>query len=241
MASDAEAVVDDVVKTVDKAADAADADVDPVKAAMQREAERRNAQLSGLPYTWVVIDSPQEERDGTFTTYEGELVLYDMNKFAINNLWIMIAGCMVFLMHLGFATQESGMTRAKNTVNILFKNSMIVCLGILMYFFIGFRIMYPLEGDWIIDGVFGLGFGLGMALYFASMGAGRMAWPATAGMSRIVIAVGGGALLAGPLGLGLDGQFIAVALGITAYGAIVAAAVRPGVWSASSIVAIPVR
>jgi len=85
------------------------------------------------------------------------------------------------------------------------------------------------------------GFGLGMALYFASMGAGRMAWPAAAGMSRIVIAVGGGALLSEPLGLGLDGQFFAVALGITAYGAVVAAAVRPGVWSARSIVATPVR
>jgi putative MATE family efflux protein len=75
-------------------------------------------------------------------------------------------------------------------------------------------------------------FGLGMALYFASMGAGRMLWPAMAGGSRIVLAVGGGALLAGPLGMGLDGQFLAVALGITAYGAVVAGAVRPGVWRA---------
>ncbi len=85
------------------------------------------------------------------------------------------------------------------------------------------------------------GFGLGMALYFASMGAGRMAWPAAAGLSRIAIAVGGGALLSGPLGLGLDGQFLAVALGITAYGAVVAAAVRPGIWSARPVAAVPVR
>ncbi len=74
------------------------------------------------------------------------------------------------------------------------------------------------------------GFGLGMALYFASMGAGKMAFPAVAALSRITIAVGGGALLAGPLGMGLDGQFLAVALGITAYGAVVACGVRPGVW-----------
>jgi len=73
-------------------------------------------------------------------------------------------------------------------------------------------------------------FGLGMALYFASLGAARMTWPAVAGLSRIVIAVGGGALLAGPLGMGLDGQFLAVALGIAAYGAVVASGVRPGVW-----------
>jgi Na+-driven multidrug efflux pump len=75
-------------------------------------------------------------------------------------------------------------------------------------------------------------FGLGMCLYFASMGAGRMVWPATAGLTRIAVAVGGGALLAGPLGMGLDGQFLAVALGITAFGGLIAGSVRPGVWSA---------
>lgn len=74
------------------------------------------------------------------------------------------------------------------------------------------------------------GFGLGMALYFAAMGAGRMAWPVAAGLSRIALAVGGGWVLSDLLGFGLTGQFVAVALGITAYGAVCAAAVRPGVW-----------
>ncbi|MXP63423.1 multidrug transporter MatE [Roseomonas sp. M0104] len=74
------------------------------------------------------------------------------------------------------------------------------------------------------------GFGLGMALYFAAMGAGRMRGPVLAALARIGLAVGGGWLLANPLGLGLDGHFIGVALGITAYGLITAASVRPGVW-----------
>jgi Na+-driven multidrug efflux pump len=74
------------------------------------------------------------------------------------------------------------------------------------------------------------GFGIGMALYFAAMGAGRMAWPVAAALSRIGLAVGGGWVLSDLLGFGLTGQFVAVALGITAYGAICAAAVRPGVW-----------
>jgi Na+-driven multidrug efflux pump len=73
-------------------------------------------------------------------------------------------------------------------------------------------------------------FGLGMALYFAAMGAGRMLGPVAAGLSRIALAVGGGWLLGTALGFGLDGQFLAVALGIAAFGAINAAAVRPGVW-----------
>ncbi|HYF07646.1 MAG TPA: MATE family efflux transporter [Acetobacteraceae bacterium] len=73
-------------------------------------------------------------------------------------------------------------------------------------------------------------FGVGMALYFAAMGAGRMAWPVMAGLSRVVLAVGGGWVFSEWLGFGLTGQFVAVALGITAYGVGCAAAVRPGVW-----------
>lgn len=63
--------------------------------------------------------------------------------FTISNLWIMLAGMLVFIMHLGFATLESGLTRSKNTVNILFKNSMIVCIGIITYGICGFNLMYP--------------------------------------------------------------------------------------------------
>lgn len=74
------------------------------------------------------------------------------------------------------------------------------------------------------------GFGVGMAFYFAAMGAGRMRAPIFAGLLRLALAVGGGWLLADGLGWGLQGQFVAVALGITAYGLLTAAAVRPGVW-----------
>ncbi len=65
------------------------------------------------------------------------------DAFIANNLWIMIAGMLVFIMHLGFATLESGLTRSKNTVNILFKNTAIVCLGLITYAVVGFNLMYP--------------------------------------------------------------------------------------------------
>ena len=74
------------------------------------------------------------------------------------------------------------------------------------------------------------GFGLGMALYFASMGAGRMRGPVLAALCRIAFAVGGGWLLAEVAGMGMDGQFLGVALGITAYGLVTAVSVRPRVW-----------
>ena len=67
--------------------------------------------------------------------------------FSTNNLWIMIAGMLVFIMHLGFATVETGLTRAKNTVNILFKNTFIVCIGVLTYALVGFNLMYPGFGE----------------------------------------------------------------------------------------------
>ena len=65
--------------------------------------------------------------------------------FTVNNIWILVSAFLVFIMHLGFAALESGLTQAKNTVNILFKNVSIVAIGILTYALCGFNIMYPGE------------------------------------------------------------------------------------------------
>ncbi len=78
--------------------------------------------------------------------------------FVANNVWMMLAAALVFIMHLGFSMVETGLTRAKNTVNILFKNVFIICAGILTYYIMGFNLMYP--GDF--NGFVGFaGFGLG--------------------------------------------------------------------------------
>src|SRR5690606_20943216 len=53
--------------------------------------------------------------------------------FTANNLWMMICAALVFFMNLGFACVETGLTRSKNTVNILFKNAIIPCIGLLTY------------------------------------------------------------------------------------------------------------
>ncbi len=63
--------------------------------------------------------------------------------FTISNLWILIAAALVFIMHLGFATLESGLCQSKNTVNILYKNVFIICMGVLTYALWGFNAMYP--------------------------------------------------------------------------------------------------
>jgi Amt family ammonium transporter len=80
-------------------------------------------------------------------------------QFTANNVWMMLCAGLVFIMHLGFATLESGLTRAKNTANVLFKNTFIISAGILTYALMGFNLMYP--GDFSLGGFFGFaGFGI---------------------------------------------------------------------------------
>ncbi len=81
-------------------------------------------------------------------------------QFTANNVWMMFAAGLVFIMHLGFATLESGLTRAKNTTNILFKNTFIISIGILTYALMGFNLMYPGEFQWIPGWLGFGGFGL---------------------------------------------------------------------------------
>lgn len=56
---------------------------------------------------------------------------------------MMISTALVFFMHLGFSFLEIGLTRQKNTINILFKNFFIISIGLVLYAFIGFNLMYP--------------------------------------------------------------------------------------------------
>ena len=72
-------------------------------------------------------------------------------------------------------------------------------------------------------------FGLGLSLYFASQGAGRLLWPLSAGLVRLVIAVGGG-WIAFSLTGALDSIFAALSAALVTYGVMLSAAVASGVW-----------
>lgn len=102
---------------------------------------------------------------GARAAYAGEGAESDVGAqalFTANNLWMMVSTFLVFVMHLGFATVETGLTRAKNSTNILFKNTAIVAIGLLSYTLIGFNLMYPGETGWIIGKFFGCsGLGIG--------------------------------------------------------------------------------
>jgi Amt family ammonium transporter len=64
-------------------------------------------------------------------------------ELTISNVWMMLCIALVFIMHLGFACVESGFTQSKNTVNILFKNTLTPAIGLISYTVLGFNLMYP--------------------------------------------------------------------------------------------------
>jgi putative MATE family efflux protein len=74
-------------------------------------------------------------------------------------------------------------------------------------------------------------FGLGLVLYFASQGAGRLLWPVAAQFFRLVVAVGGSSL-ALRLGGGLDSVFLAIGIALLVFGGTVALSIAAGSWSA---------
>jgi Na+-driven multidrug efflux pump len=73
-------------------------------------------------------------------------------------------------------------------------------------------------------------FGAGLALYFASQGAGRLTWPVTASVVRLAVAVGGGWLGGRVLGGGLTAVFAAMAVSLVLLGGINMAALAGGAW-----------
>ena len=112
--------------------------------------------------------------------YSGAEYAPAFDFFTVSMLWTCIAAAMVFIMHLGFATLEVGLTQSKNTVNILFKNSFIVAIGIVTYALIGFNTHYPGDfngwfsigspiGDLNAEGGSGWGYG-GLALAMTGYG-----------------------------------------------------------------------
>lgn len=63
-------------------------------------------------------------------------------EIAINTVWVLVAGFLVFFMQPGFAMLEAGFTRAKNTANILMKNFMDFCMASIGFWMVGYAVMF---------------------------------------------------------------------------------------------------
>ena len=103
---------------------------------------------------------------GSFLLAEDSLTV-DINAYAIDNFFLFIAAVLVLFMQAGFAMLEAGLNSSKNTVNILFKNIMDLSAGALLYYIIGYGLMYPGDGNgWIAFA------GMGVSAVGDSPGAG---------------------------------------------------------------------
>jgi len=72
-------------------------------------------------------------------------------KTEVDTVWVITAAALVFFMQAGFALLESGMSRSKNAVNVVMKNYMDVCIGSIIFWMIGYGLMF---GD-NVTGFFG--------------------------------------------------------------------------------------
>lgn len=90
---------------------------------------------------------------------------------AVDNVWVMVAAILVFMMQAGFALVEAGFTRAKNAGNIIMKNFMDFSVGSLVYWAVGFGLAYGAStlGGWVAYG------GMGDA-FFVSDSALSVSW-----------------------------------------------------------------
>ncbi len=115
----------------------------------------------------------------------------------LTNLWLLIASLLVFIMHLGFATLETGLTRAKNSVNVLYKNLIVLSVGFIIYGLIGYGLMFP-DGSWLLTkvlGFSGLGYGIGPADTTALVDGGYSYW--TGFIFQAMFAVTAGSIVSG--------------------------------------------
>lgn len=74
----------------------------------------------------------------------GLLLAADSNQLAakMDTVWLVVAAALVFFMQAGFALLESGMSRAKNAVNVIMKNYVDVCIGSIVFWLIGYGLMF---------------------------------------------------------------------------------------------------
>jgi Amt family ammonium transporter len=100
--------------------------------------------------TVAVVEQSTEEGDGSPTVGE--------NSYAIDNLILFISAVLVIFMQPGFAMVECGFNESKNAVNILFKNLMDLSIGVLLFYVVGYNLMYGADvaGGFFAWGGFGI-------------------------------------------------------------------------------------
>ncbi|TDL35345.1 ammonium transporter [Jeotgalibacillus sp. S-D1] len=95
-------------------------------------------------------------------------------QLSVDTMWVMIATILVFFMHAGFTMVEAGFTRAKNSLNIIMKNVLTISLGSILYFLIGYGLMFGNSNGFFgtsgfaLSGVEDIGFFVFQAVFAAT-------------------------------------------------------------------------
>lgn len=120
------------VPAVTAATDKADAEESPAAGATAAATEERSAEEK------TEIPAPEASL--------APVVPINETQYALDNIALFLCAVLVIFMQAGFALVEVGLNASKNAVNIMFKNYMDFMLGALLFFAVGYGIMYP-PGD----------------------------------------------------------------------------------------------
>ena len=117
-------------------------------------------------------------------------------QYALDTVWVIFAAVLVFFMQAGFAMVETGLTRAKNAVNIMMKNFMDFSMGSIAYWAVGFGLMFGVSttgffgttGLWLgpISIPMPSRFRCSRIFFFRSSGNGTISFPVSTFQSLVV-------------------------------------------------------
>lgn len=107
-----------------------------------------------------LIGSALSEEPATTPVFTAEIAKAIANqKIALDTVWVLVTAFLVFWMNAGFALLESGLCRAKNTVNILAKNFIVFVISSLAFWILGWGLMFGdgngflgFKGLWLVHG-----------------------------------------------------------------------------------------
>ena len=84
---------------------------------------------------------------GTVLAQETEAVTAGLAYYALDNVFLLFCAVLVFMMQPGFALLEAGLNPVKNTVHVTFKNMIDLSFGILLFYFVGYSLMYGADAS----------------------------------------------------------------------------------------------
>ncbi len=103
----------------------------------------------------LCVGAPLFAQDAVATSTDEIVQKINLISLGLDTVWVMMAGFLVFFMNMGFAMVESGLARAKNTVNILAKNFVVFALASIAFWVLGFGLMFG-NGNVVVgtEGIF---------------------------------------------------------------------------------------